>query len=158
MSTENAHSIAPALITSEQADLVASEVWRRCCQVLDDAMNDLRLAALAYSECSHEKWWVLETYARVFRDWSSIRSIGGVEAERDWNTWMEIRLPGDKNTRERVDMFVGVVEPFRGNHQCLSSKYSDGTTCPTELRVLSGTHTGFLSLASSTGICSCSSL
>ncbi|MDB5313805.1 MAG: hypothetical protein JWO38_8007 [Gemmataceae bacterium] len=106
-----------APISSDTADLVAREVWCRCTHALNDARADGRLDALAYSECSYEKWLVLETYSRVFHEWQAIWNVAGVRPDCGWDTWMEIRVPDEENTRERTDLFVGVTEPFLGKKE-----------------------------------------
>jgi hypothetical protein len=96
-------------IDRDQADSIASKVFRRLCEALDEAKRLKKLDALAYSTNSHEKWLVFETYSLVFRDWAQV--VPAIAAD-EWDCRMEMLLPKQAQPRKHVDMVVGPVEPF----------------------------------------------
>jgi len=85
------------MIDSVLADRIAYEIHKRLCETLDEARCQGKLDALAYSARSNEKWLVLETYWRVFRDWNSIRaavlSEGYGWCDKNWDWHMELGYP-----------------------------------------------------------------
>lgn len=95
------------------ADDVASRVFNHAKAVLGEATrpSDGRLQAFAHGDSSMEKWLVLETYGRIFRYWDrDFLPLVGSESR----SWVEVVLPGTKNHREHLDLFVGPHEPSGG--------------------------------------------
>jgi hypothetical protein len=89
------------------ADSVAQAVYARWCEALDEARDHRKLDALAYSECSHEKWLVFETYWRVWRAANQIVELMQLDEGQEWDFWMEAPFPGLPCSRERLDMAFG---------------------------------------------------
>src|SRR5206468_3600258 len=110
----------------------------RFLEALDDARLSLKLDALAYAERSHEKWLVLETYSRVFRDWLQIVPLSEADL---WDCWMEIRLPtktleGRDNDVNRIDMAFGETEPYGGESSASKHKQPRSDTPVFEVKIV----------------------
>jgi hypothetical protein len=83
-------------VEETMADRLVSQIYQRFCEALNDASRKRlnKLGALAYADRRNERWIVMETYARVFRDWDLIvDTVASRKAAAQWDAWMELPFP-----------------------------------------------------------------
>lgn len=101
-------------IDRNKADKMAREVFEAACEALGDNVKD-GLPAFAYAERALENWLVLETYKRIFPKLEDSNSaLGRPVGEEKWSSWPEVLLPGQKEARSHIDLFVGPHTTFPG--------------------------------------------
>lgn len=95
-------------IDRTRADEMAGEVFAAAREALEHNRETGGLSAFAYAERALECWLVLETYKRIFpRLNHEADALGRPANEERWSSWPEVLLPGQKEARSHVDLFVG---------------------------------------------------